>query len=250
MKLVLSFILSLVVLLSVSPFAGATDADTTFREAIRIAHATTGSVLVTGKVLIGDAANQAAAHAVSGDVTIATNGVTAIAAGVVVNADIAAAAAIELTKLEAVAPTYIVVGNAASQAVAVVVSGDATIDNAGALTVTGAAGDFAVVGTAEFTSTALDVTNGQAVAISSGSYVLTGIDGANNTTNTITIDAPSAAGQLLFLTVASSSTNLVTIADSSPVAASGAILLDGNDSALLIGVDASTWSLVSESDNN
>jgi len=187
---------------------------------------------------------------VSGDVTIATNGVTAIAAGVVVNADIAAAAAIELTKLEAVAPTYIVVGNAASQAVAVVVSGDATIDNAGALTVTGAAGDFAVVGTAEFTSTALDVTNGQAVAISSGSYVLTGIDGANNTTNTITIDAPSAAGQLLFLTVASSSTNLVTIADSSPVAASGAILLDGNDSALLIGVDASTWSLVSESDNN
>jgi len=104
-------------------------------------------------------------------------------------------------------------------------------------------------GTMTLASTALNVTNGQPVAVSAGSYVLNGIDGTNNATNTITINAPGAAGQLLFLVVATSSSNLVTIADSSPVAASGAILMDGNDSALLIGVDTNTWALVSESDN-
>lgn len=55
--------------------------------------------------------------------------------GELVNADIADAAAIAHTKLAAVAPGYLLVGNAASQAVAVAVSGDCTMGNAGAMTV-------------------------------------------------------------------------------------------------------------------
>ena len=104
-------------------------------------------------------------------------------------------------------------------------------------------------GTFTLTASALNVTNGQAVTVAAGCYVLSGIGGANDSTNTITLAAPAAAGELVYLTVATASTNLVTIADSGTVAASGAILMDFNDSCVLVAVDTSTWLLVSESDN-
>lgn len=112
-----------------------------------------------------------------------------------------------------------------------------------------ASGAWAFGSTFTLTANALNVTNSQPVTISRGAYTLTGIGQADNFTNTITLTAPAAAGELVFLTVATASSNLVSIADSGTVAASGAILLDGNDSALLIAVDGSTWCLVSESDN-
>ena len=98
-------------------------------------------------------------------------------------------------------------------------------------------------------ATALSVTNGQAVTVSAGVYILSGIGGANDTTNTVTLVAPTAAGQKVTLIVATASSNLVTIADGTTVAASSAILLDGNDTAVLQAVDTSTWCLLSESDN-
>jgi hypothetical protein len=52
-------------------------------------------------------------------------------AGSILDADIAATAAIAHTKLAPVAPAYLLVGNASSQAVAVAVSGDVTMNNAG-----------------------------------------------------------------------------------------------------------------------
>jgi len=104
-------------------------------------------------------------------------------------------------------------------------------------------------GTVTLSGSALNVTNGQAVTVAAGAYILNGIGGANDSTNTITLAAPAAAGQLVYLAVATASTNLITIADSGTVAASGAILLDGNDTAALIAVDTSTWCLLSESDN-
>jgi hypothetical protein len=98
-------------------------------------------------------------------------------------------------------------------------------------------------------ATALSVTNGQAITVSAGTYILSGIGGDNDTTNTVTLVAPTAAGQKVTFIVATASTNLITIADGTTVAASGAILLDFNDNAVLQAVDASTWTLVSESDN-
>jgi len=96
---------------------------------------------------------------------------------------------------------------------------------------------------------ALSVTNGQAITVASGVYVVSGIGGANDTTNTVTLVAPTAAGQKVTLIMATASSNLVTIADGTTVAASGAILLDGNDTAVLQAVDTSTWCLISEMDN-
>ena len=116
-------------------------------------------------------------------------------------------------------------------------------------------GTLDVNGNADFDATftlsgsAQNVTNGQAITVAAGCYVLNGIGGANDSTNTITLAAPAAAGQRVVLTVATASTNLITIADSGTVAASGAILMDFNDCCELVAVDTSTWLLLSESDN-
>lgn len=97
--------------------------------------------------------------------------------------------------------------------------------------------------------TAANWTNSQAITVSAGVYVISGTGGANDTTNTVTLVAPTVAGQEVTIMVATASTNLITIADSGTVAASGAILLDFNDVAVLRAIDTSTWVLVSESNN-
>lgn len=57
----------------------------------------------------------------------------------------------------------------------------------------------------------------------------------------MTLANPTSAGQVVYLIVATASSNLITIADSGNVAASGAILLDGNDSTLLVAPTSSLW---------
>lgn len=57
------------------------------------------TTLTDGKIYIGNAADAATEVTPSGDVTIANDGTTAISAGVIVNADVSASAAIEYSKL-------------------------------------------------------------------------------------------------------------------------------------------------------
>jgi predicted acyltransferase (DUF342 family) len=85
--------------------------------------------------MVGNASSQAVAVAVSGDVTMSNAGAVAIASGAIIDADVNASAAIAHTKLAAVAPGYVMVGNASSQAVAVAVSGDITMANNGAVAI-------------------------------------------------------------------------------------------------------------------
>ena len=87
--------------------------------------------LPNGLIFVGNASNVATAVAMSGDITITNAGVTAIAAGVIVNADINAAAAIAFSKLAALPSAQILVGSAGNVATAVAMSGDVTISNAG-----------------------------------------------------------------------------------------------------------------------
>lgn len=87
--------------------------------------------LADGSVLIGNGSGVAVANAVTGDVTISNTGVTAIASGVVVNADVNASAAIAFSKLAALTSANILVGNGSNVATAVAVTGDISIDNAG-----------------------------------------------------------------------------------------------------------------------
>jgi hypothetical protein len=62
-----------------------------------------------GKVLMWNATTDPTATAITGDVTVTSSGVTAIAAGVIVNADVNASAAIALSKLAALTASKVAV---------------------------------------------------------------------------------------------------------------------------------------------
>lgn len=62
-----------------------------------------GTSLTNGKIWIGDSSNSPVAQTIAGDISISNAGVSAIATGVIVNADISASAAIALSKLAALA---------------------------------------------------------------------------------------------------------------------------------------------------
>ncbi len=93
------------------------------------------AALPSGDLLVGSAGNVATAVAVTGDVTISNTGVTAIAAGVIVNADISGSAAIDFSKLASLTSGNILVGSAGNVPASVAMSGDATIIASGALTI-------------------------------------------------------------------------------------------------------------------
>ncbi len=87
--------------------------------------------LQDGDIFVGNAGNIATGVSPSGDITLTNTGVFGIAAGVIVNADINAAAAIAFSKLEALASGNLLVGSAGNVATAVAMSGDIAITNTG-----------------------------------------------------------------------------------------------------------------------
>jgi hypothetical protein len=93
------------------------------------------AALLDGNLLVGSAANVPTSVAVTGDIGITNAGVTSITADSIVNADVNTAAAIALSKLEAVADGNIIVGSVATVPTSVAMSGDVAIDNAGATTI-------------------------------------------------------------------------------------------------------------------
>lgn len=91
--------------------------------------------LTSAHIFVGNAANVATDVAMTGDIAITNGGVTSIGAGVIVNADVNASAAIDYSKLAALTGGNILVGSAANVPTSVAMSGDATLDNLGALTI-------------------------------------------------------------------------------------------------------------------
>jgi hypothetical protein len=93
--------------------------------------------LSSANILVGSSGNVATSVAVTGDVTISNTGVTAIAAGVVVNADVSASAAIAFSKLANVSATDRLLGRSTAGAGAIeeitcTAAGRALIDDADA----------------------------------------------------------------------------------------------------------------------
>jgi hypothetical protein len=93
--------------------------------------------LTSANILVGNGSNVATSVAVTGDVTISNAGVTAIAAGVVVNADVNASAAIAFSKLANVSATDRLLGRSSAGAGAIeevtcTAAGRALIDDADA----------------------------------------------------------------------------------------------------------------------
>ncbi len=93
------------------------------------------AALPSADILVGSAGNVATAVAMTGDISINNTGVTSIQAGVIVNADISATAAIDFSKLAALTSGNIIVGSAGTVPTSVTMSGDATIIASGALTI-------------------------------------------------------------------------------------------------------------------
>lgn len=89
------------------------------------------NTLQDGDIFVGNASNIATGVSPSGDITLSNTGVFAIAAGVIVNADINAAAAIDYSKLAALTSGNILVGSAGNVATSVAMSGDIAITNTG-----------------------------------------------------------------------------------------------------------------------
>jgi hypothetical protein len=89
------------------------------------------AALTSGNVLVGSAGNVPTSVAMTGDVVISNTGVTAISAGVIINTDVNAAAAIDYSKLATLASGNVLVGSAGGVATSVALSGDVTVSNAG-----------------------------------------------------------------------------------------------------------------------
>lgn len=89
------------------------------------------NTLQDGDIFVGNASNIATGVTPSGDITLSNTGVFGIAAGVIVNADINAAAAIDYSKLAALTSGNILVGSAGNVATSVAMSGDIAITNTG-----------------------------------------------------------------------------------------------------------------------
>ena len=87
--------------------------------------------LQNGDIFVGNASNLAVGVTPSGDITLSNTGVFGIAAGVIVNADINASAAIAFSKLAALPSADILVGSAGNVATAVAMTGDIAITNTG-----------------------------------------------------------------------------------------------------------------------
>ena len=75
--------------------------------------------------------SQLAYSGVTGDIAIASGGTASISAGVIVNADVNSAAAIDFSKLASLTSANILLGNASNVATSTAVTGDVTISNAG-----------------------------------------------------------------------------------------------------------------------
>ena len=106
-----------------------------------------------------------------------------------------------------------------------------------------------ITGDVTMSVTAANWTDGSTNTVAAGTHLISGTGGANDTTNTVVLANPAAAGDLVYIVMAAGTTNLITIADSGNVAASDAILLDANDAVTLLAATTSLWVEVGGSDN-
>ncbi len=100
------------------------------------------------------------------------------------------------------------------------------------------------------TPLAQNVTNAEVVTVANRVIILNGTGGADNTTNTITLNDPVTLGKLVTLIVEGTSSNLIGLADSGNLRLTGALVLDNYDAVTLYGVETGVWSQVSSAIDN
>lgn len=91
--------------------------------------------ITAGSILLGGPTNVPTATAITGDITLTASGVSAIAAGVIVNADINTSAAIDHSKLANITAGSVLLGNATNIPTATAITGDITLTSGGVTTI-------------------------------------------------------------------------------------------------------------------
>ncbi len=165
--------------------------------------------LTDGNILVGNGSNVATSVNPSGDIDISNAGVFSIATGVIVNADVKSDAAIDYSKLATLTSANFLVGSVGNVATSVTMSGDATLSNAGVLSLASTVLKEADVVTREVPTGDLDgadVTYVLANTPISGTEhvylngILQNVGGSNDytiSTNTITFNSAPLSGDIV-----------------------------------------------------
>ncbi len=182
------------------------------------------ATLSSANILVGNVSNVAASVAVTGDITITNAGVTAIGSGKIVNAQVNASAAIDFSKLAALTSGNILVGNVSNVAASVAMSSEATISNAGAVTLT----NSAVIGKVLTGYTSGSGTVAATDTILQAVQKLNGNDGLK-----LNLAGGTLSGQLLISSGSSGSGSIAFSAETSLGifrGSTGSVSLEGNQS--------------------
>lgn len=158
-------------------------------------------LLPNGDIFVGNASGIAAAVAMSGDATLSNTGALTIASGAITNAKISASAAIAFSKLAALTSGNILVGNGSNVATSVAMSGDATLSNAGVLTIANNAINNAKI------STSAAIAFSKLAALNSGNIL---VGSAGNVATSVTMSGAATISNTGVLTLGN---NVVALAN-------------------------------------
>jgi hypothetical protein len=208
--------------------------DTETRVASLEGGSTVGSV-EPGYVIVGNASTAGVDVAISGDISIDTNGAVAIASGVIVNADVNASAAIVGSKLDLTSGT-----GAATLSGTLTAEQDVTLaDTNNVARTLQVSNDFKWVVTANDIGS---VTNGQDLSIVSKYYLIQAAGAV-----TCTVANASAIGAEF--TIINTSAQAITFSDSGNLKLSSDAVLNQYDTLSLYAVAVDAWVEVGQQDN-
>jgi hypothetical protein len=197
-----------------------------------------------GQLVVHNASGVPTATTVTGDVTITSGGVTAIASGAIVNADVSASAAIELSKLATSTAGNIIVYNSSGVPTAVAESGDVTIDASGVTAISsGVIVNADINASAAIALSKLATSTAGNIIVYNSSGVPTAVAETGDVTISDTGVTAIASGVIVDADVNASAaiadTKLATIATAGKVSNSATTAASANTASAIVARDAS-----------
>jgi hypothetical protein len=197
-----------------------------------------------GQLVVHNASGVPTATTVTGDVTITSGGVTAIASGAIVNADVSASAAIELSKLATSTAGNIIVYNSSGVPTAVAESGDVTIDASGVSSISsGVIVNADISASAAIALSKLATSTAGNIIVYNSSGVPTAVAETGDVTISDTGVTAIASGVIVDADVNASAaiadTKLATIATAGKVSNSATTAASANTASAIVARDAS-----------
>jgi hypothetical protein len=197
-----------------------------------------------GQLVVHNASGVPTATTVTGDVTITSGGVTAIASGAIVNADVSASAAIELSKLATSTAGNIIVYNSSGVPTAVAETGDVTIDASGVTSIsTGVIVNADINASAAIALSKLATSTAGNIIVYNSSGVPTAVAETGDITISDTGVTAIASGVIVDADVNASAaiadTKLATIATAGKVSNSATTAASANTASAIVARDAS-----------